>query len=541
MSLSYVVDGETELSSELFNPWVDQMNGLQTGALPIALLGIEGALGDWEPTSRAETRVLDARARGVVADGVTDDRQALLDAAEDAYDNKVALWIPDNIAIDGPLDFTEFYGLAILGSGHNASPAYGNVASRIVQHASNEPILRLYGPCRVEDLYLAYANQQGTGDTASIAVELNKISGGFLNNLKVYRANTSFGIPQVGFGDSSNWVYNTTLGNINSYEASECHLDLRNYNGGGTNVIVLNFYANGGGSLDFVTSGQSCNHVIRGANWKGYHVGVLSIDGAIIDDAPIKTENNCFWSAGHIRFEACTVTPDDVRWIENSGAHSSFHLGMLEMKNDRWDAESPTNMYLLGQSSTFTDLDVGHVYCASDCDFGGSGFRRVLYLSGNDAGSGYTSRVLIGPIYDESGTLTDTNSWTDGLGNARTPVQVWDGAVVNHWFKAGRTGEKRRHIYDTALPVAGTYVAGDRCTILAPALGLPTEYVCTAGGTPGIWRPAGQTVKQDTTANRPSPAASDIGILYLDTTIDADGKPIWWNGTAWVDATGATV
>ena len=40
MSLSYVVDGETELDSELFNPWVDHMNGLQSGAAPIALAGI---------------------------------------------------------------------------------------------------------------------------------------------------------------------------------------------------------------------------------------------------------------------------------------------------------------------------------------------------------------------------------------------------------------------------------------------------------------------------------------------------------------------
>ncbi len=46
-----------------------------------------------------------------------------------------------------------------------------------------------------------------------------------------------------------------------------------------------------------------------------------------------------------------------------------------------------------------------------------------------------------------------------------------------------------------------------------------------------------------TTAQRPSPllATGQFGILYMDTTLDADGKPIWWNGTAWVDATGAVV
>ena len=44
-----------------------------------------------------------------------------------------------------------------------------------------------------------------------------------------------------------------------------------------------------------------------------------------------------------------------------------------------------------------------------------------------------------------------------------------------------------------------------------------------------------------TTANRPTLDSEQAGYQYLDTTLDADGKPIWWNGSAWVDATGATV
>ena len=54
-----------------------------------------------------------------------------------------------------------------------------------------------------------------------------------------------------------------------------------------------------------------------------------------------------------------------------------------------------------------------------------------------------------------------------------------------------------------------------------------------------------QQLIKGTTANRPSglaaPYATQYGLLYLDTTLDADGKPIWWNGVAWVDATGAVV
>ena len=40
----------------------------------------------------------------------------------------------------------------------------------------------------------------------------------------------------------------------------------------------------------------------------------------------------------------------------------------------------------------------------------------------------------------------------------------------------------------TAAPVAGTWVAGDRCTNTAPSSGGPGGWVCTTGGTPGTWK-----------------------------------------------------
>ena len=39
-----------------------------------------------------------------------------------------------------------------------------------------------------------------------------------------------------------------------------------------------------------------------------------------------------------------------------------------------------------------------------------------------------------------------------------------------------------------------------------------------------------------TTENRPSNV--NVGYMYFDTNIN---KPIWYNGTKWVDATGANV
>lgn len=71
-------------------------------------------------------------------------------------------------------------------------------------------------------------------------------------------------------------------------------------------------------------------------------------------------------------------------------------------------------------------------------------------------------------------------------------------------------------------------------------------YISDAG-TRTIIEPQ-QEIRSGTTAQRPASGLSAAHLLstqhwgpYFDTTLDADGKAIWWNGTAWVDATGAVV
>ena len=39
-------------------------------------------------------------------------------------------------------------------------------------------------------------------------------------------------------------------------------------------------------------------------------------------------------------------------------------------------------------------------------------------------------------------------------------------------------------------------------------------------------------------ATESRPESPSAGVCFLDTTL---GKPVWWNGSAWIDATGATV
>lgn len=97
-------------------------------------------------------------------------------------------------------------------------------------------------------------------------------------------------------------------------------------------------------------------------------------------------------------------------------------------------------------------------------------------------------------------------------------------------------------VENAGAPAAGTAVVGARSVNTAPTIAAPVvEWVCTVAGTPGTWRALSWLVFSGITADRPVLPANASGVVYLDTTLAADGKPITWNGAAWVDATGVIV
>jgi len=124
---------------------------------------------------------------------------------------------------------------------------------------------------------------------------------------------------------------------------------------------------------------------------------------------------------------------------------------------------------------------------------------------------------------------------TNNVGAANTFV---DGATLVLPSFYMRNGVR----YGPSTPTTGTWAVGEYLLNSAPSAANPwTRRECVTAGTPGTFRTTAWMTYKDTTANRPTLTAIDVGVSYLDTTLDADGKPITWTGTAWVDATGAVV
>ena len=438
-------------------------------------------------TSQAKLReVMSVKDFGVTCDGSTDDTTAWATALSAANSAGVALFHPGgNSIITDAIDATSFFGVHIYGVGHNASPSYTGPSSRITQTGTNKAILKLWGPCVIQDLYLAYSAQQSTANTASLGLQLNNISGSSFQNIRIYRANTSVGIPQSAFGATTyNVVFDSVFINVQSYEASECHFDLRNFSGGGTNCRFDAIYINGGGSSDFVTTGQSANYAIRGVNWSGYEFGAVSIDGISISTQVIDLVN-CYGTFNTIRTEAMTYTKDNDGWIKLGGSDTSMLFGLYEIVNCRaLLADCPTSSYFFRSSATSTLLSVASIRATSTCTFT-SPIVRPLTNTGATSGD-----IRFGVIKNNASGLTST-TWSDAASAPPYVVKLWDNQVVESILKAGRTTVVTNWHSATAAPVAGTWAVGDITWNATPTAGGTIGWVCTTAGSPGTWKTFG--------------------------------------------------
>lgn len=223
--------------------------------------------------------------------------------------------------------------------------------------------------------------------------------------------------------------------------------------------------------------------------------------------------------------DGCTNPVIDAPLID-----SMFKTGILVKNSTNWIIRDPT---VFNVNLTYGTL--GNIYdgisIEDTCTYG----------------------TLINPIIRQVNAL----SGRYGLNNQGNQTTIVGDPVIEN-FAAGNINQlitqrvygdtggvhsKRRVEYGTAPPTTGLHGATDILISTNVNQANPiSEWVCTIAGTPGIWRPSKWAVFIGPTTGRPTTLrADDIGIQYMDTTLAPSGKPVWWRGSSWVDATGTAV
>lgn len=124
------------------------------------------------------------------------------------------------------------------------------------------------------------------------------------------------------------------------------------------------------------------------------------------------------------------------------------------------------------------------------------------------------------------------NSWFDG-----TPVDIATASWMNTELNYNGISIGRSTLTKGSGTPEGSVTAVDGSLFIRTGDIHGKLYVKrTASGNMG-WERVGQ-VPSGPTASRPSGASSYPGIMYFDTTLN---KPVWYDGSNWVDSTGATV
>jgi hypothetical protein len=218
----------------------------------------------------------------------------------------------------------------------------------------------------------------------------------------------------------------------------------------------------------------------------------------------------------------------------NTGSIGVLEVGQIDL-NVRWLADSTKDLtnYVAGHAVRIGMLAInlvdvpGTLTSADKFDF------RVP--PGLDQPSRISSYVNVSP----SGDIRIVNA-------IQPQMQLGSGFEISSSFgpyllMANQANPAGRYETGPGAPTVGNWNRGDTIDVKSPFANGVSRYKCVAGGSPGTWRACEWIPARSVTANRPALSDADVGMIFFDNTLGSNGKPIWWNGTAWVDSTGAVV
>lgn len=427
---------------------------------------------------------------GAVGDGATDDLVAINNSISVAASINAVIRATRKIfAVDGIIDWSVVSQLNAEGAGSAGFPAAGDnlAATTILQLATNSITFKIGFGAHFGNFTVIYDTAQTSADTNSYAFAFYNCSRADIFNLTAFSANTSFGIPQEAVAPGIyNTLYGSTFKNLRSFYASLAHFDFRNYLGGGTDCEFKGLYANGGGSLDFVTPGTPCSYVLRGKNWSAYKIDTLEVDGQIVTQN-VFDRADCHCIIDYIRCEAMTFKNNNGAILGNvsGGTIDNLWVGVIEQYNCRFlVADLDASAFILQCTSTNTNVEIDSVILDSNCNVTTPLFRlaTVVNITSED------SIVNINSVYNGIGAALN-GVWSTAGASVNLVRRYQGDLILNRW-RVNRTTNYTTEDRGTSAPASGTYTKGSirwnsNFTTKADAL----LWYCTVAGVPGTWVP----------------------------------------------------
>jgi hypothetical protein len=282
---------------------------------------------------RLYSGAVDVRWFGARGDGRADD----VDPLQRAIDHHADVHLPAGVyRLSRPLDLTERWGRRLSGAGQTADVASPggfeqgrmSLASTLLLDFDDAPVLRLAGSGHnIERLCLMAKSRQPRGAEKSYGIEINNVSRSRLTDLRIFNCATGIGIPQrPGSREArANWMFDTAIANIDINAFARCGLDLRNFEGGGTGVMLSQIYMNNTADKKVGGDVHDADHFILGRNWAEYVMQAVHCEWTRCRDIPIKLHNATVAIAG-LHCEGLRFAENVESVIHLEGGHGGLTL-----------------------------------------------------------------------------------------------------------------------------------------------------------------------------------------------------------------------
>lgn len=422
--------------------------------------------------------------------------------------------------------------------------------------------LWIYNQINVANIHRLWKITQGTGEPIGTKTGITNVTHAIIYHNRI----TGYGGKQVidAFNSTSILVFAKNyldlpdkaglVGNkFTVVVENKTNLDARDSNDMGaalivsdnTGAIACNFIG-AQGNYGVTESGYTGN---RKNNIKIINNDIKRIVNSVSTGTPFIDVRHCndIFSDGNSFDVLCNPNTPAVRYLSNEnltiGNGDVYRGGYLEINTTKSDSS------LIAFSGKSGNIKIGAVTISNFDAY------SAIALNNLDADfvsiNGLISRPVANPTQNCRGVSLSNTVRIDRLDIIRVDATHPTGGNVNPIIDSNAllnatitdcNWMPRFRGYVSALPTSGTYVRGDTLQQITPSSGKIQEWVCVTGNnTGGIWAMSKSLPYKTTTAARPALTSSDIGYMCFDTTLAAEGKPIWWTGSKWVDSTGTVV